>query len=516
MAFKKSQFGTFPVILGMCAALLLAGACSGLLPEDGSSNGTNSGLVEVTIPIPNVSTARTPYTTIQMANPKEFVTYYEVFFFQLDANEPSDRAKGKIIASGSAVVGDEVIKVSVPPNTGSQDYEVLVLAGTHANQNPINGEKVLLGSGYKHGVEVIRGQRNVVTVTMYELDVGLEVWGIKKGTSPLPEGHTNTPVAIQNSYDNGFQFVELEKQTVGTGMGLPINNVWANPSSNYTIPMHYLKVGIALGNLDPLLLASAGNNNSVTASIFEPEPRIRIEPLSYRTFTMNPIIFDTKGDAIPAIDPDNGAWPSSSGVTPRVTDWDNTTLVGTSKTDIALSYAQPAAVYGDPIKINVPTQDAAGRFYFNYKYYPFGRPDAGSYWNIRNRIIWSENGYFGGAVVFLFGRAGSEWVEVMPEYIPDVFIPVTNIIAPTTAQVGVSLSVEANVQPAYATNRTISWALVSNGSGGGTVPDGDVTFGLGTVTISSAGTIVVKATITDGIALGMNYEQIFTITVTPP
>lgn len=400
MAFKKSQFSTFPGILGMCAVLLLAGACSGLLPDDGSSNGTaltNGDLVEVSIPIPDISSSRAA-TAIGLGTPKEYVTYYEAIFFEPDPSHIS----GKIIASGSALVGDEIIKVAVPANEAKidgsyQGYEVLVLAGSHANKNPINGEKVLLGSGYKKNVVVYRRQINRVEVKMYELDVSLEVTGMKKGVPPVSGGNNATPLDIHKTADDGLHYVELEKQT--PDYATATQNAWYNNGGYY----NSLDVTITLKNLDPLLHASNGGDGTAIASSIFADPRVRIEPISYREFTMTPIIFTPT------------TWAS---VSPGTLDPTNYTAISSLSTGIVFSYTQVArgSNLNDPLII--PASDAAGVFYFNYQYYPFGKTDYGSYWNIRNRLIWTEEGYYGGGVAFLFGNAGTEWVEVIPQFVP--------------------------------------------------------------------------------------------------
>ena len=89
------------------------------------------------------------------------------------------------------------------------------------------------------------------------------------------------------------------------------------------------------------------------------------------------------------------------------------------------------------------------------------------------------------------------------------FVPVTDITGvPTTGTVGTSLTLGGTVVPANATNQTIAWSLGS----GSTAPGATVY--AGAVNASGPGTIVARATITDGAAPGTNYTQDFTINLT--
>jgi endo-1,4-beta-xylanase len=70
------------------------------------------------------------------------------------------------------------------------------------------------------------------------------------------------------------------------------------------------------------------------------------------------------------------------------------------------------------------------------------------------------------------------------------FVEVTNITGvPTQAVVGMPLTLSGTVSPANATNKTIVWSLVS---GPGTISGN-------TLTPTGSGTIIVRATIANGI-----------------
>jgi hypothetical protein len=84
------------------------------------------------------------------------------------------------------------------------------------------------------------------------------------------------------------------------------------------------------------------------------------------------------------------------------------------------------------------------------------------------------------------------------------FVAVTNITeVPTAATVGTALSLTGTVEPAAATNKTIIWSVVS----------GSASVSGSTLNPTGAGTVTVRATITNGTAQGTNYTQNFTITV---
>jgi hypothetical protein len=83
-------------------------------------------------------------------------------------------------------------------------------------------------------------------------------------------------------------------------------------------------------------------------------------------------------------------------------------------------------------------------------------------------------------------------------------VPVTGITSvPATAVVGTSLTLSGTVQPANATNTAITWSVVS----------GPATVSGNTLNTTAPGTVTVRATIADGLAIGVPYTQNFTVTV---
>jgi hypothetical protein len=87
------------------------------------------------------------------------------------------------------------------------------------------------------------------------------------------------------------------------------------------------------------------------------------------------------------------------------------------------------------------------------------------------------------------------------------FVAVTGITGvPTAATVGTELPLTGTVEPATATNKTITWT-VTNGTGTATVSGS-------TLNPTGAGTVTVKAIIANGKAQGTDYAKEFTITVT--
>ncbi|MDR2534943.1 MAG: hypothetical protein LBD29_02785 [Treponema sp.] len=392
---NKRRFSSFKItrIVGAAAVIAFLGGCNGLTPEDSSDSSGNGagGLGNVVISLSGSSlnpaeSGSRALTDVGLDAPKNYVTYYEAYFAT---------STGNIIASASSNVGEDRIVLSVAPNSTSNYYQVLVLAGTHANQNPQTGEKVLLGSGYKKEVIIVANQRNEIKVTMYPIQVQLEVTGV---SSTFEGNGSNTSTSIINMEKiNGLDYVRFAKQSS------KVTESGDNPWNNGTIGLD-LEVKLALKKLDPLLLAkNNGVPGAVSTTIFY-EPDVKVYPLSYRKFAMEPITF------IPL-----PAWPlvnagSYGGI-------DNTTLtLDTSGIEFIFKKAAFTGVAPSPI-INLPNYDAAGKFSFNYKYKPFGK-DGYGYWNIRNRILYTPDGYFGGGVAFLFGNATltNGEVEVIPDW----------------------------------------------------------------------------------------------------
>jgi endo-1,4-beta-xylanase len=91
-----------------------------------------------------------------------------------------------------------------------------------------------------------------------------------------------------------------------------------------------------------------------------------------------------------------------------------------------------------------------------------------------------------------------------------VFMPVTNITGvPTMATVGTALTLTGTVAPTNATNRTITWSVQNAGTTGASISSNRLN-------VTSAGTVVVRATIVNGTAMGTNYIQDFNIAVFVP
>jgi len=88
------------------------------------------------------------------------------------------------------------------------------------------------------------------------------------------------------------------------------------------------------------------------------------------------------------------------------------------------------------------------------------------------------------------------------------FVAVTNITGiPTTGTKGTEITLNGTVEPGTATNQTISWAVKSSDDTLASITGGNK------VTPSEPGTLVVTATIANGIAAGTDYTQDFTIAI---
>ena len=90
-----------------------------------------------------------------------------------------------------------------------------------------------------------------------------------------------------------------------------------------------------------------------------------------------------------------------------------------------------------------------------------------------------------------------------------VFVPVTDITGvPTATSSGTPLALTGTVVPADATNRTIAWSVQNAGTTGATITGS-------TLNTTGTGTVTVRATIADGIALGTPFTRDFAIAVNP-
>ena len=87
------------------------------------------------------------------------------------------------------------------------------------------------------------------------------------------------------------------------------------------------------------------------------------------------------------------------------------------------------------------------------------------------------------------------------------YVPVTSIAnVQTTATARVDFTLAGTVMPANASNRNIGWSVYNAGTTGATI-NGN------TLNTTAGGTATVRATITNGLALGTDFTQNFTITV---
>ncbi len=86
----------------------------------------------------------------------------------------------------------------------------------------------------------------------------------------------------------------------------------------------------------------------------------------------------------------------------------------------------------------------------------------------------------------------------------EIFVAVTDISGiPTTATYNQNIVLNATVAPSDATNQTIVWSVVGSGAA---ISGSSITF-------TQAGTVTIRATITDGSGEGSDYTQDFAITV---
>jgi hypothetical protein len=84
-------------------------------------------------------------------------------------------------------------------------------------------------------------------------------------------------------------------------------------------------------------------------------------------------------------------------------------------------------------------------------------------------------------------------------------IAVANIAGiPTLVRTGTPLALEATVQPAHATNKTIVWSISNDGGTNATINNNELT-------IPSDGTVELTATIANGLAIGTPYIQTFSV-----
>jgi len=89
-------------------------------------------------------------------------------------------------------------------------------------------------------------------------------------------------------------------------------------------------------------------------------------------------------------------------------------------------------------------------------------------------------------------------------------VAVTNItVANLTTILGTNLTLSGVVTPTNATFQTIVWSVFNDSNGTGASITGN------TLSATATGTVIIRATITNGTALGTNYTQDFTVTIQP-
>ena len=92
----------------------------------------------------------------------------------------------------------------------------------------------------------------------------------------------------------------------------------------------------------------------------------------------------------------------------------------------------------------------------------------------------------------------------------EIFIPVTNIEdVPVGMTAGTSLLLTGSVLPADATNQTIIWSVYNQGGTNASIAEDNK------LNASNAGTVTVRAVITNGASAASDYTKDFTITVNP-
>jgi endo-1,4-beta-xylanase len=105
---------------------------------------------------------------------------------------------------------------------------------------------------------------------------------------------------------------------------------------------------------------------------------------------------------------------------------------------------------------------------------------------------------------------GTDYTQDFTITINATFVPVTDISnVPTEATAGTALTLTGTIAPPNATHQSIAWSVADAGSTGATISDN-------TLNATAAGTVSVRAVITNGIAEGTDYTQEFSITVSLP
>lgn len=122
-----------------------------------------------------------------------------------------------------------------------------------------------------------------------------------------------------------------------------------------------------------------------------------------------------------------------------------------------------------------------------------------------NTATWHNNAGLGGGINYTNG-SNSGFFRLNSATVI-AYVPVTDITGvPAAATAGTPLSLMGTVTPANATNQTITWSIQNAGATGPAISGS-------TLNTTAAGTVTVRAIITDGKAVGVDYTQDFDIMV---
>ncbi len=134
-------------------------------------------------------------------------------------------------------------------------------------------------------------------------------------------------------------------------------------------------------------------------------------------------------------------------------------------------------------------------------------------YSVSGNTLTVDNDFFAGLspalndVINLVITFNTQDTATLTVNVVDGFVAVSGISGvPTTATAGTPRTLTGTVAPANATNQTIVWSVADAGTTGATISGN-------TLTTSGAGTLVVRATITNGLTASSDYTQNFNITV---
>jgi len=142
-------------------------------------------------------------------------------------------------------------------------------------------------------------------------------------------------------------------------------------------------------------------------------------------------------------------------------------------------------------------------------YVPYVVPSGYEYWKNDDATETGAEGPFTGNGSATVERT-SKYVRITAVYSAPATVSVTNITGvPTTGTVGTAVTLTGTVNPGDATNKTIVWSIISGGTA-----TGASMIGGNQLAVTGAGTVLVKATITNGTTVGNDYTEQFTVTFT--